>query len=199
MRIIAGTHRSRKILPPPDDRTTRPITDRVKQSVFDRLVALELMGGNVLDVFAGTGSLGLESLSRDADHCTFVERDRTARELLERNLADLGLADRATVLGGDALAGAWLPMIGYKPARVVFCDPPYALTTEPAALARMAQLIAACAPYVEPEGALLLRTDETVKPPPVVGWDEPVTVSYGSMLVHFYRRPALPGAVPGPA
>jgi len=94
MRIIAGTHRRRPILGPPDEKVTRPITARVKEALFSRLVqarALPFVEDDpedqpgpiyALDIFSGTGSLGLEALSRGADHCTFVDRDRKARQLL---------------------------------------------------------------------------------------------------------------------
>ena len=72
MRIIAGTHRGRTLLGPEGDDVTRPITDRVKENLFNRLHSLGVIGyGRVLDVFAGTGSMGLEALSRGATHCTF--------------------------------------------------------------------------------------------------------------------------------
>ena len=137
MRIICGIHRSRKILGPREgDRTTRPILDRVKQALFDRLWAagvfpladeegLIVPQGNVVDVFSGTGSLGLEALSRGSDHCTFIERDSYAVNALKQNLATLGLADQATVLATDALAGVWLGLLPKRPVRVVFLDPPY--------------------------------------------------------------------------
>src|SRR3954469_11129678 len=100
MRIIAGQFRSRVILPPEDAQTTRPITDRVKQSLFDILTPL-LEGTIVYDVFAGTGSMGLESLSRGAAHATFFEADRSALQRLKKNIASLGVEKSATVIPGD--------------------------------------------------------------------------------------------------
>ena len=80
MRIIGGIHRSRHLHPPRDIHTTRPITDRVKVALFDRLWDAGLLeGGSVLDIFSGTGSLGLEALSRGMDHCIFIERDKYSR------------------------------------------------------------------------------------------------------------------------
>ena len=89
MRIIAGELGGRKILPPPTE-TTRPITDRAKQSLFDFLGYLT-DGANVLDAFAGTGSMGLECLSRGARRVVFVERDRGALLNLRKNITALGL------------------------------------------------------------------------------------------------------------
>src|SRR6266576_5708636 len=100
MRIIGGQFRSRLILGPEDDRTTRPITDRVKQSLFDIVTPL-LEGAIVYDCFAGTGSMGLESLSRGAARATFFEADRSALGRLRKNIEALRAADRSEVIAGD--------------------------------------------------------------------------------------------------
>src|SRR3954463_10464834 len=84
MRIIAGEFRGRKLLAPEGD-ITRPITDRVKQSLFDILTP-EIEGAKVYDLFAGTGSMGLECLSRGAKHSTFFESDRSAVTRLKKNI-----------------------------------------------------------------------------------------------------------------
>src|SRR5205814_10597115 len=99
MRIIAGEFRGRKLLPPEGD-ATRPITDRVKQSLFDILTP-NIEGARVYDIFAGTGSMGLESLSRGAAQATFFESDRSAIERLRKNIASLKLEDRCQMVAGD--------------------------------------------------------------------------------------------------
>jgi len=100
MRIIAGEFRGRKLLPP-EGAVTRPITDRVKQSLFD-ILAPRLEGALVSDLFAGTGSLGLESLSRGARQAVFFETHRGAVARLRRNIEQLGLPrDRAVVRPTD--------------------------------------------------------------------------------------------------
>lgn len=123
MRIIAGTARGRKIVAP-SGQGTRPITDRAKEAIFNMLVSL---GGVddaiVLDLFAGSGSFGLECLSRGARRVTFVESDRHARNTLEANLATLGFTDRAMVLPTPVERA--LPTLGH--ADIAFCDPPYRL------------------------------------------------------------------------
>lgn len=123
MRIIAGTARGRKILAPAGQ-GTRPITDRAKEGIFNMLVSL---GGVddavVIDLFAGSGSFGLECLSRGARRVTFVESDRHARQTLEANLATLGFADRATVLPTPVERA--VHTLGH--ADIAFCDPPYRL------------------------------------------------------------------------
>ncbi|MGZ3303586.1 MAG: RsmD family RNA methyltransferase, partial [Isosphaeraceae bacterium] len=93
MRIIAGEFGGRKILPPLTE-TTRPITDRAKQSLFDTL-GDRIDGADVLDAFAGTGSMGLECLSRGARRVVFVERDRGALLHLRKNIVALGIKERS--------------------------------------------------------------------------------------------------------
>ena len=198
MRIIGGTHRSRQILGPRGGQTTRPITDRVKQSLFDRLWSMGVLGDDapepiVLDVFCGTGSLGLEALSRGAAHCTFVENDRGARQRLTRNLDDLELADRATVLGVDALAVNWLDTLPYRPAdgqavALIFCAPPYAMTRDESQSARIAALLGRLAPLTTPSGVAVLRTEKQTAAATIDAWSDPQTIVYGTMALHFYER-----------
>ncbi len=190
MRIIAGEHRSRRILGPEGDQTTRPITDRAKQSLFDRLASHGLLDGDhVLDIFSGTGSLGLEALSRGMAHCTFVERDRIAADRLERNIGDLGLADRSTVLRVEAMSAGWVGTLQRLPISLAFMDPPYALTEDAITRAQVLQLIESLAARTEPLGVVVLRTDKAVHAESVTGWEEPARVEVGSMAFHFYQMP----------
>src|SRR5579863_7653017 len=126
MRIIAGEFRGRILLPPEGD-VTRPITDRVKQSLFDILTP-DIEGAIVLDLFAGTGSMGLESLSRGAKHAGFFEADRSALSRLRQNLATLKIDPaQATVHAGDLFRYfESLATRGDVPAKanIVFLDPP---------------------------------------------------------------------------
>lgn len=192
MRIIAGTHRSRLIQPPPDSDTTRPITDRVKQALFDRLTAMAVLEGAAVDVFSGTGSLGLEALSRGIDHCTFIERDRPTRKVLDANINTLGFADRAVILSSDAAAGAWISLLPHKPVNLVFLDPPYAMMTDEKDAPRIMSLIEQLTAITHPEGVVVLRTQTGVKTAPVPGWEGPAVFEYGSMTLHLYQRPAAP-------
>jgi 16S rRNA (guanine(966)-N(2))-methyltransferase RsmD len=194
MRIIGGTHRSRRIHPPQGKDVTRPITDRVKQAMFDRLTAMAVLEGACVDIFSGTGSLGLEALSRGLDHCTFIEKARSSRAALEQNLADLKLTDQATVMGVDALAGSWIGVLPHRPVHLVFCDPPYEMMTDEAAAPRVYALIKLLAGVTDPEAVLVLRTEERVAPQPVDGWEGPATFTYGSMCLHFYQRPETVGS-----
>lgn len=131
MRIIGGRFRSRKLHAPPDARTTRPIPDRVKESLFN-LLRGHFEGARVVDCFAGTGSIGLEALSRGAEHCVFVERDKRACDLLERNFQTLGCSEQATLVKGDALGPAVLTRIAAMGGvDLIFMDPPYPLVRDP--------------------------------------------------------------------
>lgn len=191
MRIIAGTHRSRRLIAPPDERASRPITDRVKTALFDRLWSLgALQTGHALDLFAGVGSLGIEALSRGVERVTFVERDRSIRAVLERNLATLGLSDRATVLSVDALSTAWhrgitLPGVGVG-VGLVFCDPPYRLMDE--SPQRVAAMLEALASGVSAGATLVLRTQQHTAAAAIAGWTGPESHRYGSMVLHVYGR-----------
>ena len=127
MRVIAGTARGRKIQAPPGQ-NTRPITDRAKEAIFNMLMSLGgVDGAQVVDLFAGSGSFGIECLSRGAIHVTFVEQDRVAAEVLRANLDRLDFRARATVI--TAPVETTVPGLGH--ADLVFCDPPYALDPWP--------------------------------------------------------------------
>jgi 16S rRNA (guanine966-N2)-methyltransferase len=139
MRIIAGEHRGRRLLPPPGD-ATRPITDRAKQSLFD-VLAPRIDDAVVYDCFAGTGSMGLESLSRGARHAWFFERDRGALDRLKQNIDALRVAGRSRVVAGNLFRWfADTPAVADadRPA-IVFLDPPYRFLREhPDALRQLA-------------------------------------------------------------
>lgn len=135
MRIVAGAWRGRTLIAP-QGTATRPTADRVRQALFDTLLHAPwggrsvLDGVHVMDVFAGTGALGLEALSRGATHATFIEQDRAALTALRANIA--ACRAEASVLGLDALAVSPGP-----PAGLVFLDPPYGRDLVPRALARL--------------------------------------------------------------
>lgn len=120
MRVVAGALGGRRLVAPPGT-STRPTTDRVREAIFNSLGSAGILeGALVADLFAGSGAVGIEALSRGAARCTFVERDRQALQALEENLRTLDLGDRSRVVRGDALAAA--PTID---ADIVFADPPY--------------------------------------------------------------------------
>jgi 16S rRNA (guanine966-N2)-methyltransferase len=127
MRIVAGAFKG-KALVSPDGATTRPTSDRARQALFNVLEhaswADGLAGARVLDLFAGTGALGLEALSRGAAHATFVERDPAALAALRANVAGCRVEGRAIIRKADASATSTLATLS-GPFDLVFLDPPY--------------------------------------------------------------------------
>ncbi len=125
MRIIGGTDRGRR-LRAPRGLGTRPTADRMRVTLFD-VLGPSLAGARVLDLFAGTGAVGIEALSRGAARAVFVERDRAPLRALRANLAALGLGRaRARVVAGDVLAMLPVLAASEEPFDLVFLDPPYA-------------------------------------------------------------------------
>ncbi len=121
MRVVAGELRGRKISAP-EGTTTRPTTDMAREAIFNALTSLDvIVDAHVLDLFAGSGALGIEALSRGAKHCTFIERDRDALVSLQDNIKKLGLTDRSTVIRADVLLAA-TKVSGID---LVMADPPY--------------------------------------------------------------------------
>ena len=178
MRIIAGEFRGRRLLPPAGDQT-RPVTDRVKQSIFD-ILAPRIDGATVYDCFAGTGSFGLESLSRGARHVTFFESHRSTIALLRKNLHTLGVESKATIVTAD-----WFVHLatakGERNVDLAFLDPPYRFLNERAdalraAVAKLAEL------HLALDGLVCFRHDaaDSLDLPALRVTD---TRSYGSMTV----------------
>lgn len=121
MRIVAGELRGRRIIAP-QGTATRPTSDKARQATFNALGSLNVvLGARVMDLFAGSGALGIEALSRGAAYCTFFERDRVALEALRTNIETLELGDRTTVIRGDALMHAG----SVNDSTLVLADPPY--------------------------------------------------------------------------
>ena len=135
MRVIAGQFRSR-LLAAPDSTRTRPTTDRARESLFNALGhQIHFEGSRVVDLFAGSGALGIEAISRGAAHVTFVESDRKALEAVRKNIATLGLSAQTTVVTGDVYSRLGT----LQDYDLVLADPPYddvRARTELAELAR---------------------------------------------------------------
>ena len=126
MRVIAGTARSLK-LKTPDGQDTRPTTDRIKETLFN-MIQMSVPGCVFVDLFSGSGGIGIEALSRGAKHAYFVENERNAISCIQENLVFTKFTDRATLLKQDVLSA--LSMISEKEADIVFMDPPYDLAIE---------------------------------------------------------------------
>jgi len=169
VRVIAGKLRGRR-LRSPDGRDVRPTSDRVREAMFNALTSrVDLHGTAVVDLFAGTGALGIEAWSRGAATVTFVERDRRTAALLRANLDDLGV-DGGTVVVGDA--AAW---VARAPAAVdvALADPPYAFD--------------GWDDLLDPLDARLVVA-ESDRPIEVPGWEAVRQATYGSTVVTMLRR-----------
>ena len=155
MRIIAGSRKGARIFAP-KGMDTRPTGDRVREAAFNLVGPVE--GARVLDLFAGSGAMGLEALSRGADHVTFVEADRSAADTIERNLEKLDLGgvallrtDALRALAGEATAG--------RRYDLVLVDPPYRM---------LAGLLTPLGRYlpivVAPQGLVVVESDSREEP-----------------------------------
>jgi 16S rRNA (guanine966-N2)-methyltransferase len=173
VRVVAGELRGRRIVAP-EGSTTRPTTDKVREAVFNALGSLDLVVGAVVaDLYAGSGAMGIEALSRGAAMCTFVERDRDALRALRTNIEALGLADRARVTGGDVFAVA-----AAIDADVVFADPPYDFEAWDRLLANVR------APFFVAESGQPLDDDAVA----ATGWRITRSKRYGRTWVTFLSR-----------
>lgn len=155
MRIIAGEFR-RRTLHSPKGLVTRPMPDRVKESVFSML-GVRIEDAACMDLFAGSGAVGLEALSRGARSCVFVERDRHALDALDENIDMLGCIDRSQVVAGDALGLSILARCP-RPADLIFLDPPYPMVRDPLTWDRVRGQCAQLVRLLADDGFLVLRT-----------------------------------------
>jgi 16S rRNA (guanine966-N2)-methyltransferase len=149
MRVIAGKYKGRR-LTTVADLSVRPATDRVKSAIFNTLqTRIDWRTATVLDLYAGSGSVGIEAMSRGAVHATFVEYDRKAFAFLQANIAMIRAEDDATLIFGSVDQVLAAPRQHYG---VVFADPPYALPT----LAQLPGKIFASG-VLEPDGMLVIE------------------------------------------
>ena len=153
MRIVGGRFRGRALATPGDDRT-RPTSDRVRESVFNILAHgiadFSLEGGRVLDLFAGTGALGVEALSRGAAYCLFVEEDADARGTIRRNVEAFGLTGVTKIFRRDATTLG--PVENRGKFELAFLDPPYGK-----GLAELALASAAAGAWLAPAAVAVIE------------------------------------------
>jgi len=128
LRIVGGTLRGRKLLYSGDERT-RPMKERVREAVFN-LIGPRVVAAHAIDLFAGTGALGLEALSRGAETATLVEQHFPTADIIRRNVDMLGMADRAEVYPGNAFIWSQRQLSRVDRPWLVFCSPPYVFYTE---------------------------------------------------------------------
>jgi 16S rRNA (guanine966-N2)-methyltransferase len=158
MRVIAGSARG-ILLVAPRDRATRPIADRVKETLFG-ILGERVVGATVLDLYAGSGAIGIEAVSRGATHATFVERARHALEALRENLRRARVEAQATVRAADVLR--FLASPSEDRYDLAFVDPPYA---ERAILAPLERLL----PHLGPGATVVVKHFWRAPPPPIQG------------------------------
>jgi 16S rRNA (guanine966-N2)-methyltransferase len=179
VRIIAGEWRGRP-LAAPEGRATRPTADRAREGLFSMLQSRlgSFEGLRVADLFAGSGALGLEALSRGVAHCLFVDNDRAAVEAIRRNVSTFGAGER-TEIRSQAVEYASPPP---APFDLLFLDPPYASGLAEMALARVANPA-----WLAPGAILSLETDGN-RPPPPSGFSIEAERRFGKAHILLLRR-----------
>lgn len=194
MRIIAGQYRRRKLLAN-TGLTTRPITDRAKEQLFENMGG-DLNGEKVADIFSGTGSLGLEALSRGASSVVCIEKDRKGHDLLQENVATLGVEEQVLCWRADVFRCSFEPkgVEGYLPYDLVFYDPPFPLLKKLKPKTPMFQSLERLAreKITSPDVRLVLRVPKhAVYEMPsewILDWKLPLS----SMEMHIYRKSPEP-------
>ncbi|SFK17556.1 16S rRNA (guanine(966)-N(2))-methyltransferase RsmD [Caulobacter sp. UNC279MFTsu5.1] len=187
MRIVSGRYRGKAIVTPSGD-TTRPTSDRARQAVFNILEhaawAPELNGARAIDLFAGSGALGLEAMSRGADFCLFVETDDAARGAIRENLEAFGLFGQARVHRRDATDLGPRPGSVGAPFDIAFLDPPYARGLGEKALD---QLVAGG--WLAPGAIVMFERGRDEADPAPAGFERLDARDYGAAKVFFFRAP----------
>jgi 16S rRNA (guanine966-N2)-methyltransferase len=195
LKIISGEYRSRQLLTPEGEDRTRPMTARVKESVFAMLHGW-FKDARVLDLFAGVGTVGIECASRGAKEVVCIERDREVFRYLEHNIATIKCGDRVTAVQADALGPTALAR-SPKPVDLVFMDPPYALMIDEASRKLVLAQAARARALFAPKGFLVLRTpidlDDAERTLP--GFKGPESHRYkDDMWVYLYMPDSQEGA-----
>jgi 16S rRNA (guanine966-N2)-methyltransferase len=182
MRIIGSRHRGRAIKAPKEG--TRPTTDRVREAIFNVLAhadfAPDMTGARVLDLFAGSGALGLEALSRGAGFALFVETDAKARAIIRANIEALGAQGSTKIWRRDAThMGRCAPM---PPFDLAFLDPPYGKGLAGRALKALRE-----GGWLKPGGLAVVEESAKADFTPPEGFKPLDTRAYGDTKVHFLR------------
>lgn len=176
MRVITGSARGRRLETLPGD-ATRPTADKVKEGLFSA-IQFEIEGRHVLDLFAGSGQLGIEALSRGAADCVFVDRNTDAVQIIKKNLQSTGLYAQSQVVGTDALSYIIRPGTKFD---LVFLDPPYASGL-------LEQALRGVVPLVNPGGVIICESDRDGVLPDAVGSFRLYRVRrYGRVNIWIYR------------
>ena len=175
LRVVAGEAGGRRLVAPPD---ARPTTDRVREAVFSALGDV-VQGATVLDLYAGSGAMAIEALSRGAERAVLVDRDRAARAAIAENLETTGYTDRARVEEGTVMRFLEGPHPGWAQVDLVFCDPPYELPDAEVA----AVLDALREPWCLTDDAVVVVERPAPAWAPPAGWSTTWQRKYGDTLV----------------
>lgn len=184
MRIVGGKFKGHSIAPPSGS-ATRPTSDRVRESAFNILAhgidGLALEGARVLDLFAGTGAMGLEAISRGARFCQFVDDSAEARGLIRRNADALGVIGLAKIWRRDATnLGPCAPQPGFD---LVFADPPYGKGLGEKALRSLVE-----GEWLNPAAIVVLEEAAKADVPAIDGVHLIDERAYGDTIIRFYRQ-----------
>jgi 16S rRNA (guanine966-N2)-methyltransferase len=187
MRVIAGTYRSR-ILKSLKGLALRPTSDRLRETLFN-VLGPAIAGARFVDVFAGTGAVGIEALSRGAAEVVFIEKHPPAAALIRKNLESLGVRSGVTVLGADALRGLEKLAVKHtaasRPFDFVFLDPPYAAAEEYARVLR----VLGSAPFLAPGSVIVAEHHKKFDLPAHAGALTRFRVlKQGDAALSFYRH-----------
>ncbi len=188
MRVVAGEARGRRLVAP-EGTDTRPTLDRVREAMFNSLVSLgAIEGARVLDLYAGSGALGIEALSRGAASCVFVDNGRNARHAITTNLTTTGFTEQSTVVAQDALVWLRDSVAGWDRDRLhfdlVLIDPPYA--AEDDLWSEVFDAIGVLAAG----GVVVAESSRPIALP--VGWNAQKEKRYGGTLVTVLLPPDSP-------
>lgn len=180
MRVIAGIAKGRKLVAPRGT-TTRPVLDQVKEAIFN--ILFDVSDLRVLDLFAGTGSVGIEALSRGSTHCTFVESDRAALDAIRTNIDRCGFSDITTILPFSVAIALKRRLHDEDPFDLIFVDPPYERNLVNPTLHLLVQTTC-----VGPSTRIIIEhhPHELIDPPPGLALTD--ERAYGQTRVSFLRR-----------
>jgi 16S rRNA (guanine966-N2)-methyltransferase len=178
IRIIAGKYGGRK-LDAPGRSSTHAMSERVRNAIFNS-IGSELHGARVLDAFAGSGSVGIEALSRGAQHCTFIEKDRIAAKIIRANLSMLGATEESAVV--QTTVSKWLDTSDGEEYDIIFADPPYH-DVQFSTVARLFGLL-------KPGALMVLSHPGKGEVPSKTGVVVVDNRSYGALNLTFYRQDA---------
>lgn len=186
MRIVGGNLKGRTIKAPPG-RDVRPTSDRAREALFNVLLngrhAISMDGVIVLDVFAGTGALGLEALSRGASHAVFLDNNRASLACIKENAATFGVSDDVSLVNTDARVVGRPPPVLTSGADLVFLDPPYRQDLVVSSVARLES-----EGWIDAQATVIIETESSIGGPEITGFDVLDSRVYGAARITFLRH-----------